>query len=150
MKKLLVSLAVLSLLSFVAVMSVKAEDIVVDNGKVTITNVWFQPFGLVNMTIPWKDAQVTGLVDILHSDNSIILAAEGPVIKQTALNRIIQLNLGIGSVLVGEVKRGLFETSINFAPNTPNLTQTWSGGVWIGSAFDGKGAYGGYKVFAPF
>ena len=149
MKKLIVVIAAMAMLG-AAVPAFAEDGVSAGNGGAVITNVWFQPFGLVNLTIPWKDAQVAGLVDVLHDDPRTIAAVEGPFIKQLLWGRVIQGNIGLASVLVGDRKCGLIETSLNFTGNDPNLTDNWSGGVWIGSAFDGSGPWGGYKVFTRF
>jgi hypothetical protein len=141
--------AVLMLVVGLSVMPAQADVTVID-GNLVIENVWWQPLGLVNLTVPWDDAQVAGYVDLLHGDVKTIIGAEGAFMKQPVMGRLLAVNVVVASVLTGEQKKGLFGASVNFSSGEPNISENWSGGVWFGSAFDGTGLWGGYKIFNKF
>jgi hypothetical protein len=130
-------------------------DVTTDGNNLVIQNVYYQPFGVLNLTIPWKGLKAVGLVDLLHSGITheavgTIAGVEAPIDQQIVGPRIISFNVGWGSIVSGPEQKGLIEVSANTMQSTPNLTPAWSGGLWIGTLADGSGPWGGYKLSVGF
>ena len=123
------------------------------NGNVVIQNVYFKPFGLVNMVKPWTGIQEAYYLDLLHQPASQSIGIEGSFLKFDAFKgntQVLNINWLISSIVAGEENKGLCGLSIDLS-NTKNVDENKIRlGIWGASAFDGLSPYAGIKAYKKF
>jgi len=124
--------------------------VTVIEGNVIVENVWFQLFGLTNLTIPWEKASVVYLVNFLCAPVQTIAGAEGPIFKNAIGGKLLTGNILIAAIISGGSNKGILGGSLDLQTVIPGVSTDFRLGPWIGSAFDGNGVMGGIKTSTKF